>query len=93
MEYTSDVGEKIKMIRCKLDLSQERFGMKIGVTGKAISAYETGRAQPPIKIVKAIAEVFNTPILYLNDSEKMKLKESILKIKTFVEEIESVVSS
>ncbi len=93
MVYTSDVGEKIKAIRCKFDLSQERFGMKIGVTGKAVSAYETGRAHPPIKIVKAIAEIFNTPILYLNDSEKMKLKESIIKIKTFVEEIESVVSS
>ncbi len=88
----SDIGLKIKDIRDAHGLSQLRFGKKIGVSGKTVSAYETGRAVPPEKIITAISDVFSIPIIYINEIEKCRLRDQIVTIKSFVERLEKVLS-
>ncbi|KKS07321.1 hypothetical protein A3K01_00415 [candidate division WWE3 bacterium RIFOXYD1_FULL_43_17] len=88
----SIIGEKIRDIRNEFKLSQYRFGKKIGVSGKTVSAYETGRAVPPEKIINEISEVFSTPILYMNKIEKCKLRDQIISVKNFVENLEKVLA-
>lgn len=39
-------------------MSQDRFGKKIGLTGKTISAYETGKITPTLEILNKISEEF-----------------------------------
>ena len=43
------IAQKIKNIRLLKNLSQDRFGKKIGKSGKTISAYESGRCVPTLR--------------------------------------------
>ncbi|EKD85826.1 MAG: hypothetical protein ACD_37C00599G0004 [uncultured bacterium] len=88
----SEIGGKIRDIRNSFKLSQYRFGKKIGVSGKTVSAYETGRAVPPEKIITEISEIFSVPILYMNKVEKCKLRDQIISVKNFVENLEKVLA-
>ena len=45
-----DIPIFIKQLRKNKNLSQERLGRKVGVTGKAISAYEKGHTPPSLEI-------------------------------------------
>jgi len=40
------VCDQLRQLRCNLNLSQERFGRRLGISGKSVSAYETGRCVP-----------------------------------------------
>ncbi|MCD6225525.1 HD domain-containing protein [bacterium] len=81
------LGEKIRSIRKSLKISQEELAQKIGVSNKTISAYESGRAIPPTKILLRISKVTNTPLQNFfsektekEDSEKEELLRIIKQI-------------
>ena len=40
-----DIGNKIKILRQKIGVTQEQLGEKIGVSGQSISKWETGVSQ------------------------------------------------
>ena len=40
-----DIGNKIKLLRQKIGLTQEQVGEKIGVSAQSISKWETGVSQ------------------------------------------------
>jgi len=84
------IGEKIKHIRSSHNLSQSRFGKRIGVTGKAISAYETGRANPPLFMIERIADEYDTSFLHLNEERKSDLELKLKQIKISLSEIEEI---
>ena len=90
MNYNKSVSEKIKKIRNKLDMSQERFGKKIGLSGKTISAYETGKCIPPLKILEKICEEYNTDFVQLNSQNKTSIEEKLQSIKTAMLDIEQL---
>lgn len=82
------IGEKIKEIRKSKNLSQDRFGRKLGLTGKTISAYETGRATPSLKVLQNIANTFDTPIFYIKDSKIEAIQLQFDQIKTSLSQLE-----
>ena len=84
---------KIKAIRSKANLSQERFGKKIGISGKTISAYETGRCTPPLRILENIADIYDTPLVVLKKEKKGALKEKIGSIQQLLDELSVVLES
>jgi transcriptional regulator with XRE-family HTH domain len=53
-----EIGRQIKKLRQKLNMSQDRFGKRIGVSGKTVSAYETGKINPTLEIVNKISDEF-----------------------------------
>jgi phage repressor protein C with HTH and peptisase S24 domain len=53
------VGERIKIIRSKLNLSQKEFAEKLNIKQNMLSYYESGRSQPPIDVVEKISITFN----------------------------------
>ncbi len=57
----------IKKLRKHKNLSQHSFGKKVGLSGKTISAYETGRIAPPLKVLERIADTYNVEISSLLD--------------------------
>ncbi|MFZ5424717.1 MAG: helix-turn-helix transcriptional regulator [Patescibacteria group bacterium] len=87
-----NIGFKIKEIRDKYKLSQERFGNKIGVSGKTISAYETGKCIPPLKVLNSIAEAYNVSFLSLTESSENKLRQKIQQITTALSELQYIVT-
>jgi len=70
---SKELGNKIKKIRDSYNLSQDRFAYKIGLSGKTISAYETGRTNPPIKVLQKIVTIYKTPIININGELKTDL--------------------
>jgi transcriptional regulator with XRE-family HTH domain len=88
----SEISLKIKEIRKVNNLSQDRFGKKLGISGKTISAYETGRAVPPEKVINAISIIFSTPIIYMSSDDRCRLKDQLTSVRMFVENIEKVLS-
>lgn len=89
MEKTEELGRKIKEIREKKNLSQERFGKKIGKSGKTISAYEKGRCTPPLKVLDSIVETYDVTFSSLKSGRRAQLEEKLQYIKNAIEEIES----
>lgn len=59
-----NIGQKIKEAREELRLSQKDLGMSLGLSDKAISAYEAARTVPPLETLVRIADELNKPIDY-----------------------------
>ena len=69
-------GEKLKELRTKKGISQEKFGAIVGVSSRAIRSYELGQGMPKsMDTVKNIANYFNVTVDYLMDSEDKSLVE------------------
>lgn len=83
-----DLSQKIKEIRLNKNLSQSRFGKKIGKSGKTISAYESGRCTPTFKVLDSISQVYDVTFLHLKRSRKAQLKEKLGFIKESISDIE-----
>ena len=64
------IGQFIKDIRKKNNLTQEAFAKKLGVTYQAVSKWENGKSIPDIVILKLISQNFNVNIEDLLDGEK-----------------------
>lgn len=84
---SNNLNKKIKEIREDMNLSQSRFGMKVGVSGKTISAYETGRAVPSLKVLEKIEGVYNVSFAGLSNTSSIKIKEKIKSIEDSIGEI------
>lgn len=59
------IGEKIKLERQKLGLTQKELGEKCGIASSAIGRYERDVVVPGIASVWKIAEALNLPSAYL----------------------------
>lgn len=72
-----DFGNRLFQLRKKAGLSQSGLGSKIGVSNKAVSKWETGRAKPGLDIVHKLADTLNVTVddlLNLSSSEKQITK-------------------
>jgi transcriptional regulator with XRE-family HTH domain len=88
-----ELCKKIKNVREKNNLSQERFGKKIGKSGKTISAYEKGRCVPSIKVLDLISQTYDVSFVHLKDSRGNQLWEKLQNVRNILEEIESTLLS
>ena len=53
--YEFDLGLKIKSYRISINLTQAQFGERIGVSGAAVSFYETGTRTPSHRVLPPTA--------------------------------------
>lgn len=53
------IGEKIRELRKRADVNQERFAEYLGVTAQAVSKWEVEGCYPDIELLPAIASFFN----------------------------------
>ena len=60
--YEFDLGLKIKSYRISINLTQAQFGERIGVSGAAVSFYETGTRTPSHRVLVRIANVMGVSI-------------------------------
>lgn len=75
------LGEKIKELRKKNNISQEELSEKIGVSRQTITKWENDAGLPDIENIKTIASLFNISIDELLDYKKEILGEIILEEK------------
>ena len=89
MEENTDLSKQLRDIRISKNLSQERFGKKIGKSGKTISAYESGRISPTLKVLYSISQVYDVTFLYVKKNKREQLKEKLEYLKKTITDIES----
>ena len=52
------IGQKIKDLRKKADLTQDRLAEMLGVTAQAVSKWEVGSASPDLSLIAPLCKVF-----------------------------------
>ncbi|GEM_PF-1033926 len=88
--------ERLKTARENKNISQRKLGMTLGLSDKAISAYESGRTYPPLDTLLKIAKELDKPIGYFlqEDTKEASLISKIDKLtfelKDFSKELEEV---
>lgn len=73
------VGQNIRSLRCKRQISQDDLAETMGVTVQAISKWETGKANPDLMLLPKLAEYFGVTIdhlFYVNEAENMLSEKS-----------------
>lgn len=65
------IGNLIKEIRKKNNLTQAEFAERYGVTYQAVSKWENGKNIPDIMLLKKISEDFDTPIEALLEGKRV----------------------
>lgn len=79
LEENLTLGEKIRRLREKQNLTQIQLAEKIGVSLSLIGQIETGRVKPALNTLHNIAGVFGVGITYFLLSES---EEALIKQKT-----------
>ncbi len=77
MKYSAnEIGKRIREERKRMNLTQEALGKKIGICGKQISEYESGKNEkiPPLDSMLELCNVFNCELGYLLCEENYELK-------------------
>lgn len=92
MPSNEQVSYKIRELRKRINLSQERFARKIGLSGKTISAYESGRCVPPLRVLDKISSVYGETFLSVNQEDKISMVEKLLQMKKYLQELEKILS-
>ena len=70
-------GERLKFLRKELNLSQEKFGSKLGLSKVAISDIENGKTGLTERNAKSICRTFNVDYFWLTEG----VGEMFIKIK------------
>lgn len=78
------IGNLIKDIRLKNNLTQKEFAKVYGVTYQAVSKWENGQNIPDISLLKQICDDYNIDINYLLKGTKKRKKNRIFLIVTLV---------
>ena len=79
------VGDKIKMHRKRLGLTQDEFGLRLGVKKNAVSKWECGRVYDiPSSKIKIMAEMLGVKPSYLIDDDAEVLPPNVLPMPTLV---------
>ena len=64
-----EFGNRLYNLRVKCKLSQSELGKLVGVTNKAVSKWEMGKAKPGIKIINKLSLIFNVKLEELMNGE------------------------
>ncbi len=85
----SNIGHKIKEAREDQGLSQKDLGIALGLSDKAISAYEASRTIPPLETLVRIADELNKPLEYFitQDSSDFKIESRLASMESIVEQL------
>ena len=73
-------GEYIYKLRTEAGLSQVQLAEKLGVSDKAVSKWETGKAKPQVDTLRKLATIFNVSIETLFDIPVEVSEKQITKI-------------
>ena len=64
------LGDRIRMHRARLRMSQTELGGKVKLSTNSISAIEQGHTDPKVSMVKKIAKALGVQVSYLIGEEK-----------------------
>lgn len=77
------VGDRIRKARENAGISQKKLGLMLGLSDKAISAYESGRTFPPLDTLYRISQELEKDITYFvtNNEECINTTDAVGRIE------------
>ena len=84
------IGTKIKELRKRDNITQERLAEAIGVTNQAISKWEGENGYPDIEYITPIADFFNVIIDYLFDHDTDERRRKMEEYRGIVKKIQNI---
>lgn len=83
------IGKKIKEAREEQGMSQKDLGMSLGLSDKAVSAYEASRTIPPLETLVRIAEELHKPLEFFikENSPDFKIETKIVTVEMAVSKL------
>ena len=70
---------RIKQLRQNLDLTQDEFGGRIGITKSSISTMESGRSNPSEQTLRSMCREFGASYLWLTTGEGPMFEDGVRK--------------
>ena len=72
-------SEKVRVLRKRVELTQEEFGERIGVKVRSVAYYENDGRYPDDEVLERIAGLFNVTVDFLKDDTQsvMPTKEEL----------------
>lgn len=89
----SYLADRIRAARQRASLSQDELGKILGISDKTISAYEVGRAVPPLPKLIKIADVTHHPISYFSDESpglRIEIEDRLQVIEKLLGEVKNL---
>jgi len=89
-------SERLKTARENKNISQRKLGIILGLSDKAISAYESGRTYPPLDTLLKISKELEKPVGYFLDEDSKeaslisKVDRLSFDLKDFAKELEAM---
>ena len=87
METKIKIGEKIRLLRKKNDVTQDKLAYHLGVTPQAVSRWESGVCYPDMNYLPAIADYFSVTmdeLLCYSGAQKAA------KVEEYLEQVEAL---
>ena len=87
METKIKIGEKIRLLRKKNDVTQDKLAYHLGVTPQAVSRWESGVCYPDMNYLPAIADYFSVTmdeLLCYSGAQKAA------KVSEYLEQVEAL---
>jgi len=82
----NNIGERIKTLRKKLGITQEKLADHLGITFQAVSRWESGLSYPDLEILPSLANYFNVTTDELLGVDLLSKQERIDEIRNQVQE-------
>ena len=84
------IGEKIRLLRKKNDVTQDQLAGYLGVTPQAVSRWESGICYPDMSSLPAIADYFSVSmdelLCYTNNQKEQKVRDYLDRADTLIED-------
>lgn len=78
------IGDKIRMLRKKLGLSQEKLAKKLQINTRNISLYESGKTVPSADTIHKLASIFGVTTDFLLKDEPEDYANLRIKDKSLI---------
>ncbi|MCA9374751.1 helix-turn-helix transcriptional regulator [Candidatus Dojkabacteria bacterium] len=88
------LGDRIKKYRERTGISQKKLGLALGLSDKAVSAYESGRTLPPLETLYRISSELKKPVRYFltDEPELTEIDERLHTIETALYSIQEEIA-
>lgn len=85
MDNKIKIGEKIRLLRKKNDVTQDKLAERLGVTPQAVSRWESGVCYPDMNALPAIADYFSVTmdelLCYTGAKKAARVKEYLAEVE------------
>ena len=87
VEPEETIGQRLRMCRKRLGMTQEAVAEKINRNNRSISDYENDYRDPGIYVLQELADVLGTTVFYLVEGDKRNLGQDTTQLVSLYESI------